>query len=42
MIDRLDQNIGSVLAKLKEIGKDKNTLIIFVSDNGASAEMVRI
>lgn len=42
MIDRLDQNIGKVLAKLKEIGKDENTLIIFVSDNGASAEMVRI
>jgi len=42
MIDRLDQNIGKVLAKLKEIGKDENTLILFVSDNGASAEMVRI
>ena len=42
MIDRLDQNIGRVLAKLKEIGKDQNTLIIFVSDNGASAEMVNI
>jgi arylsulfatase len=42
MIDRLDQNIGKVLAKLKEIGKDENTLIIFVSDNGASAEMVNI
>ena len=42
MIDRLDQNIGRVLAKLKEIGKDENTLIMFVSDNGASSEMVRI
>ncbi len=42
MIDRMDQNIGRVLAKLKEIGKDENTLIIFVSDNGASAEMVNI
>lgn len=42
MIDRLDQNIGRVLAKLKEIGKDKNTLILFVSDNGASAEMVNL
>ncbi len=38
MIDRMDQNIGRILAKLKETGKDKNTLIIFVSDNGASAE----
>jgi arylsulfatase len=42
MIDRLDQNIGQVLAKLKEIGKEKNTLILFMSDNGASAEMVNI
>jgi len=42
MIDRMDQNIGRVLTKLNEIGKDKNTLILFVSDNGASAEMVNI
>lgn len=42
MIDRLDQNIGNILTKLKEVGKDENTLILFVSDNGASAEMVRI
>lgn len=42
MIDRLDQNIGRVLHKLKETGKLENTLIMFVSDNGASAEMVRI
>ena len=42
MIDRMDQNIGRLLAKLKEVGKDENTLILFVSDNGASVEMVRI
>ena len=36
MIDRIDQNIGRLLAKLKELGKDKNTMIIFTSDNGAS------
>jgi arylsulfatase A-like enzyme len=42
MIDRMDQNIGRVLNKLKEIGKDENTLILFVSDNGASSEMVNI
>lgn len=42
MIDRMDQNIGRVLRKLKETGKDKNTIVLFVSDNGASAEMVRI
>ena len=42
MIDRLDQNIGRVLRKLEETGRAGNTLILFVSDNGASAEMVRI
>ncbi len=42
MIDRMDQNIGRVLEKLKETGKIKNTLIFFVSDNGASAEVVHI
>lgn len=35
MIDRVDQNIGRLLAKLREIEKDENTLIIFISDNGA-------
>ena len=38
MIDRLDQNIGRLQAKLKAMNVDENTLIIFVSDNGASAE----
>jgi len=42
MIDRMDQNIGRVLSKLRAIGKAENTLILFVSDNGASAEMVRL
>ncbi len=42
MIDRLDQNIGRVLHKLKETGKAGNTLILFVSDNGASAEIVTL
>ena len=42
MIDRLDQNIGKVLGKLEETGRKENTLVMFVSDNGASAEMVRI
>ena len=35
MIDHVDQGIGKLLAKLKELKKDKNTLIIFISDNGA-------
>ena len=35
MVDRLDQNIGRVLDKLSELGKLDNTLIMFLSDNGA-------
>jgi arylsulfatase len=35
MLDRVDQNIGRVLQTLKELKKDDNTLIVFISDNGA-------
>jgi len=38
MIDRMDQNIGRIRQALKETGVDKNTLIMFLSDNGASSE----
>jgi arylsulfatase A-like enzyme len=39
-IDRLDQNVGKVLAKLKEIGAEDNTLVFFLSDNGGCAEII--
>ncbi len=42
MIDRLDQNIGRVIGKLVETGRVDDILVMFVSDNGASAEMVNI
>ncbi|GGB95764.1 arylsulfatase [Dyadobacter sediminis] len=35
MVDRVDQNIGKLREKLKALRKDQNTLIIFISDNGA-------
>ena len=35
-VDRMDQAIGRVLAKVKELGQEENTLVIFLSDNGAS------
>jgi arylsulfatase len=38
MIDRLDQAVGRVVAGLKERGQFENTLILFLSDNGACAE----
>ncbi len=39
MIDRMDQNIGKILAKLESLGKLENTLILFASDNGCSPEV---
>ena len=40
MIDRMDQEIGRVLQQLKQMGQLENTLIMFLSDNGASAEIM--
>lgn len=37
-IDRLDQNIGRILDKVKETGQEQNTLIMFLADNGGCAE----
>lgn len=39
-IDRMDQGIGKILAKLKDLHADDNTLIMFLSDNGGCAEVV--
>lgn len=38
MVDRLDQTVGKLLQKLKDNGQLDNTLIVFLSDNGAPAE----
>ncbi len=35
MVDSLDQNIGRMIAYLKDKGVYENTLILFLSDNGA-------
>lgn len=37
-VDRMDQNIGRLLSTLKETGELDNTLIFFLTDNGACAE----
>lgn len=34
MITRLDRSVGRIVAKLKELGLEGNTLVIFSSDNG--------
>ena len=38
MIDRVDQNLGRLFAKVKELGEWDNTLIMFLTDNGACSE----
>lgn len=37
-IDIMDQGVGKILQKLKELHKEKNTIVIFLSDNGGCAE----
>lgn len=39
MIDRMDQNVGRVLAALDASGVADNTLVMFLSDNGGCAEI---
>lgn len=41
MIDRLDQNVGRVIEHLKAEGTLENTLIMFLSDNGGCAELMK-
>lgn len=36
MIDRLDENVGRLIARLKAIGEYDNTLFLVMSDNGPS------
>lgn len=40
MIDRMDQEIGRVIQQLKSMDALDNTLILFLSDNGCSAELM--
>lgn len=39
-IDAMDQGIGRIVSKLKELGQWENTLLFFLSDNGACAEFI--
>ena len=40
MVDRMDREIGRVLDQLRAMNAMDNTLIFFLSDNGASAEIM--
>jgi len=36
MVEIMDENIGRIFEKLKELNLDKNTFVLFCSDNGAT------
>ena len=38
MISRMDRDVGRLLAKLEDLGIDRDTLVMFASDNGAHKE----
>ena len=38
MVTRLDSYVGEIIAELKKLGLDKNTLVVFTSDNGPHRE----
>ena len=40
MIDRMDREIGRVLDRIRAMGALENTVVFFMSDNGASAEIM--
>ncbi|WP_380878456.1 sulfatase-like hydrolase/transferase [Sphingomonas sp. DBB INV C78] len=40
MVDRIDQNVGRVVQWLKRTGQFDNTVILFLSDNGAEGAIV--
>lgn len=40
MIHRMDLEIGRVFAQIQAMGQWENTLVLFLSDNGASAEIM--
>jgi arylsulfatase A-like enzyme len=37
MLHNIDQNVGRILAKLDELGVAKDTLVVFMNDNGGTA-----
>ena len=42
MIANIDDNVGRLLAKLKEWGLEHDTLVIFMNDNGGTAGVQRL
>ena len=40
MVDRMDQGIGRVMTRLAQLGIERDTLVLFLSDNGGCAEFL--
>jgi arylsulfatase len=40
MVDRMDHEIGRVLEQVQKMGVAENTIVLFMSDNGASSEQI--
>jgi len=40
MVDRVDQEVGRILDKIRSMGAWEDTILFFLSDNGASAEIM--
>lgn len=41
MITRLDGDVGKIMALLKELKLDENTIVFFASDNGPTEDMIK-
>ncbi len=39
-VESMDQAVGKILEKVKQVGREQNTLVMFLSDNGASDEEI--
>jgi len=40
MVYRLDQNVGKILKSIQEEGLERNTVVVFISDNGGPADVI--
>ncbi len=40
MVDRMDQNVGRVVAELKKLGRYDDTVILFFADNGPEGSVI--
>jgi arylsulfatase A len=39
MVTRFDRSVGRIMARLEQLGLDKNTLVLFASDNGPTYDV---